>query len=148
MRSAWIKAAIVAAGLLGASPIASALCGAASARAQPAGPQTAWKQIYESPQSTYYVDASAVRPTGRSGVTVLLEYKIAQVVDGVQVWSALSHMQVSCDERQLITIDNILYATKMGVGRVVASQPVSDAWHTPQPGSLGGLVWATACGKP
>jgi hypothetical protein len=118
------------------------------AGAQPSAPQPAWKQIYESPQSVYYVDSSAVQPTGRSGVVVLLQYKIAQVIDGVQVWSALSHMQISCDEKQLITIDNILYAAKMGAGRAVASQPVGDTWHAPQPGSLGGLVWTAACGKP
>jgi hypothetical protein len=129
--------AVLLASVLGAAPIA---------RAQTAAP--GWKLIYEDNQTAYYVAAGSVPSTGEATTTSLIQYKIAQVVGGAQVWSIVSHMKLSCDQREIMTVDNTLYASKMGTGPVVQSQPSSDNWHEPQPDSLGGLIWAAACGKP
>jgi hypothetical protein len=136
--------------------LAVALCvaapiGPSAAIASPAAPDggaaPAWKQIYEDSQTIYYVGAASPAPTGPSDVATLLEFKVPQVVNGAQVWSVVSHMKLSCDERRMITIDNTLYALRMGAGPVVQLQAANDAWHQPQPGSFGDLVWSTACGK-
>lgn len=116
------------------------------ARAQTSPP--AWKQIYENGQVAYYVDSASLRTSGEFSVTSLLEYKIPQVVNGSQVWSMVTHMKLNCGQDQMVTTDNTFYALKMGAGPVVQSQPANDTWHPPQPDSLGGLIWATACGKP
>ena len=137
------------------------LCAAApAARAQPVGPSPSappaptanpapvWKPIYQNSQKAYYLDASNVSESGQSIVASLLEFKIPQVVNGDQVWSIVTRMKLSCQQRQIITMDNTLYALQMGGGPVVESQAVSDTWHVPQPGSLGDLIWSTACAKP
>ena len=111
-------------------------------------PAPAWRKIYENSQETYYVDAGARQPSGKFNLTSLIAYKIPQVVNGAQVWSVIARMQLSCDQKQMVTTENTLYALKMGAGPVVESQPVNDSWHQPQPDSLGGLIWSTACGKP
>lgn len=136
---------IAAAALLCFAPIVHAQ-GASPARAAaaPAG----WKQLYEDGQTIYYVDAAAQPKAGASAVTSLLEYKVPQVIGGAQVWSILTHMQVNCDEHRMITSDNTLYASKMGTGPAVETQTANDTWHTPQPGTLGSLVWTALCAKP
>ena len=121
---------------LAAAPIAAAQASAAN-----------WKVIYQDPQTAYYVDAAGAPAAGETTTASLIQYKIAQVVNGAQVWSIVSHMKVDCDQREIMTIDNTLYASKMGTGPVVQSQPASDNWHSPQPDSLGGLIWNAACGK-
>ena len=139
-------------GLIKASVVLTA-CVAVTAHAQPAPPPAApagaaaWKQIYENGQLVYYIDAEGFQKTGRSALSSLLEYKVPQVIGGAQVWSIVTHMQLSCDQDRMVTIDNTFYALKMGAGPVVESQPSGDGWHAPQPGSLGGLVWNAACGK-
>jgi hypothetical protein len=135
--------------------VALACCGAVAARAQPAsspaasaaGASPAWKQIFENGQVVYYVAAGEVRATGQSNLSTLLEYKVPQVMGGAQVWSIVTHMQVRCDQGQMVTTDNTLYALKMGAGPAIESQPANDTWHAPQAGSIGGLVWSAACGK-
>jgi hypothetical protein len=139
--------------LFGAAALIVALAPAArgqtaSPAAAPAGTAPTWKQIYENSQTVYYVDVSAVHATGVSNVASLQAYKIAQVVGGAQVWSIVSHMQLRCDAGEMLTVDNTLYAAKMGSGPVVEAQPAGDAWHKPQAGSLGGLIWSAACGQP
>jgi len=110
-----------------------------------AGP--AWKQVYEDSQTVYYVDAANVPRIGQAEVQTLMAFKAPEVFDGVQVWSILSRMKLSCDQREMMTLDNTFHALPMGGGRVVQSQPSSDNWHSPKPGSLGELVWNSACGK-
>lgn len=116
--------------------------------AGPAAAAPAWKSIYQNSQKIYYLDASNVPESGQSTVQSLLEFRIPQVVNGDQVWSIISRMKLSCSQRQIITVDNTLYAQKMGTGPVIRSQALSDTWHVPQPGSLGELIWSSACGKP
>jgi hypothetical protein len=106
-----------------------------------------WKPIFENSQTIYYIDAGAVRETGQYDMSALLEYKIPRVIDGAQVWSIISRMKVSCDEKQMATIDNTLYALRMGSGKVILSQNASDLWHPPQPNSLGEMLWNAACVK-
>jgi hypothetical protein len=126
------------------------LCAAPQARAQApaAGAAPGWKQLYEDGQTVFYVDPSNLPAAGPANVTALLEYKVPEVINGSQVWSILTHMQVHCGENRMVTIDNTLYALKMGAGPVVQSQPSNDSWHAPQPGTLGSLVWGAACTKP
>ncbi|HWF76946.1 MAG TPA: surface-adhesin E family protein [Caulobacteraceae bacterium] len=111
------------------------------------GTAPAWKQLYDDSQTSYYVDADTLPKSGPSDVTTMLEYKIPQVIGGAQVWSIVTHMRVNCDGNQMVTRDNTLYASKMGAGPVVQSQPANDNWHAPLPGTLGGLVWGAACPK-
>ncbi|HXQ17359.1 MAG TPA: surface-adhesin E family protein [Caulobacteraceae bacterium] len=108
---------------------------------------TTWKQIYEDNQTVYYVRAADVVQTGESNAESLLEFKIPQVVGGAQAWSVVSHMKLNCDQKQVVTIGNTFYALRMGTGAVIQSQDVNDNWHQPEPGSLGELIWSTACGK-
>ena len=61
---------------------------------QAAGAATAWKQLYDDGQTTYYVDAASLPTSGASDVTSLLEYKVPQVIGGSQVWSIVTHMKV------------------------------------------------------
>jgi len=124
---AWTPAA-------GAAPIAS-----------PSPPS--WKQIFEDGQTIYYVAATSPGQTGESDTASLLEFKVPQVVGGAQVWSVVSHMKLNCEQKQVVTLDNTSYAQQMGTGRVIQSQGTGDAWHVPEPGSLGELIWNTACGK-
>jgi len=142
------RVAVLLAGLLCAvAGLARAQPTAASPSPSPASAAPAWKQIYESGQTIYYVGATNLPPTGRSDTQTLMEFKVPQVVDGSQVWSIVSHMKLSCDQERMITVDNTLYALPMGAGPVVQLQPANDTWHQPEPGSLGELVWSTACGK-
>lgn len=130
--------------LLGAATLAHAEGAAPAASAG-----AAWKQLYEDGQTIYYVDAAArSQAGGPANVTSMLEYKVPQVIGGAQVWSIVTHMQLNCDQNRMLTTDNTLYAAKMGAGPVVESQPANDSWHTPQPGTLGGLVWSAVCTKP
>jgi len=142
----WKRAAArLLAGLLcvGVPAIASpAIPSAPAANAAPG-----WRQIYADSQTIYYVGAADVAPTGQSDIETLLEFTVPQVVNGAQVWSIVSHMKLSCDQRRMFTVDNTLYALRMGAGPVVQLQPANDAWHQPQPGSLGELIWSTACGR-
>jgi hypothetical protein len=141
--------------LIEALVVLAACAGAASARAQQASPPAAlaaapapaWKQIYENGTLVYYIDVEGFQKTGQSSLSSLLEYKVPQVMGGAQVWSIVTHMKLSCDQDQMVTVDNTLYALKMGAGPVIESQLSSDTWHAPQPGSIGGLVWSAACGK-
>jgi hypothetical protein len=136
IRRGWISAAAL---LLCAAPVAHAQAPAAA---------PTWKQLYEDSQTTYYVDAGTLPKAGPASVATLLQYKIPQVIGGAQVWSIVTRMKVNCDQNQMITIDNTLYAAKRGAGPVVESQPANDSWHAPLPGTLGGLVWSAACPKP
>jgi hypothetical protein len=138
MRRGWIGAAAL---ILGAAPVAQAQAPPAAAAAP------AWKQLYDDSQTTYYVDADTLPKGGPSDVTTMLEYKIPQVIGDAQVWSIVTHMKVNCGGNQMLTTDNTLYASKMGAGPAVQSQPANDNWHAPQPGTLGGLVWDAACPK-
>jgi hypothetical protein len=122
--------------------------GAHAAAPPDAGAAAPWKLIYENSQTAYYVDARGVQPTGQSDVAVLQNYKVAQVVDGAQVWSVVSAMKVTCDQNLIMTLNNTLYALKSGAGPVVSTQVVPDTWHTPQPDSLGGVVLGAVCPKP
>jgi hypothetical protein len=116
---------------------------APAARAAPA-----WKQLYEDNQTIYYLDTSNLPKGGASSATSLLEYKAPQVIGGAQVWSIVTHMKLNCDQNQMVTTDNTLYALKMGGGPIVQSQPANDTWHAPLEGTLGALVWGAACPKP
>jgi hypothetical protein len=107
----------------------------------------AWKQIYEDNQTVYYVSATGLAQTGESDTESLLEFKVPQVVGGVQVWSMVSRMKLNCDQNEVVTVDNTSYARPMGTGTVIQSQSANDAWHHPEAGSLGGLIWSTACAK-
>ena len=127
--------------------VAGALSVAPIAAAQAGGPAPSWKLVYQDAQTAYYVDAAPGPKSGEFPTASLIQYKVAQVVGASQVWSMVSHMKVDCDQREIMTIDNTLYASKMGTGPIVQSQLSSDNWHTPQPDSLGGLIWNAACGK-
>jgi hypothetical protein len=146
------RAAVLLAGLLGgvapislAQPVASPSSASSSAITPSRTP--AWKQIFENNQTVYYVSAADVVQTGESNAESLMEFKIPQVVGSAQVWSVVSHMKLNCDQKQVVTIDNTFYARRMGTGTVIQSQNVNDNWHQPEPGSLGELIWSTACGK-
>jgi hypothetical protein len=139
-----------------AAILAGLLCAAVpTVRAEPVAPPShaagsaapAWKQIYEDGQTTYFIAAANAQQTGESEVESLLEFKVPQVVGGVQVASVVSHMKLSCDQRRMVTVDNTLYAQPMGAGRVVQVQASDDTWHSPEPGSLGDLIWGVACGR-
>lgn len=143
MNRSLIKAAVVLSACIGMSAHAQPAATPAAA----AGPGAAWKQIFENGQLVYYIDTGGFQKTGQSSLSSLLEYKVPQVMGGSQVWSIVTHMKLSCDQDQMLTIDNTLYALKMGAGPVVESQTADDSWHAPQPGSIGGLVWNAACGK-
>jgi hypothetical protein len=141
------RAAILLVGLLGAAaPIAAQPV--ASPPSPPSSAATpAWKRIYEDSQTIYYVAAASPAQTGESDTASLLEFKIPQVVGSTQVWSVVSRMKLNCEQKQVVTIDNTSYAQRMGAGRVVQSQDAGDSWHVPEPGSLGELIWSTACAK-
>jgi hypothetical protein len=145
-------AAVLLAGLSWAPLIARAQTTApppppSSSPAAASAAAPAWKQIYENSQTLFYVDAGSVQQTGQYNVAALLEYKIPRVIGGVQVWSAISRMKISCDEKRMATVDNTLYALRMGTGKVVISQTTGDLWHPPQPGSLGEIIWNAVCEK-
>jgi hypothetical protein len=144
------RAAVVLAGLLcvavPAVPAAAIAAPPPSSSSAAASAAPGWKQIYEDGQTVYYISAAAAPPSGQFEVETLLNFKIPQVIGGAQVWSVVSHMKASCDQKRLMTIDNTYFALRMGAGAVVQSQPASDTWHQPEPGSLGELVWSVACG--
>jgi hypothetical protein len=112
-----------------------------------AGAAANWKQIFETDQTTYYVSNAAAVPAGDFNVDTLLEFKVPQVVDGAQVWSMVTRMQLNCRSQQVMTIENTFYALQMGGGKAIQTQATSDNWHEPDPGSLGELVWSSSCGK-
>jgi hypothetical protein len=140
--SVALAIALFSASLASAAPPASSpsSAGAASRAAS-------WKQIYEDSQTIYYVSAAGLAQTDESDTQSLMEFKVPQVVGGVQVWSMVSRMKLSCDKNQVVTVDNTSYALPMGTGAVIQSQGADDTWHHPEPGSLGGLIWSTACAK-
>jgi hypothetical protein len=144
------RAFVLVVGLLGA---AAALAAAnASPPPQSPGPgamsgAVAWKQVYANSQATYYVGATNLPQAGDSDTETLLDFKIPQVVGSAQVWSVVSRMKLRCGQQQVVTVDNTLYARRMGAGKAIQSQDANDNWHEPEPGSLGELIWSTACGK-
>lgn len=142
------RAVILLVGLLGAvAPIARAQSVASPLSPPSSAATPAWKQIYEDSQTIYYVAAAGSAETGESDTASLLEFKIPQVVGSAQVWSVVSRMKLNCAQKQVVTVDNTSYAQRMGTGRVVQSQDAGDSWHQPEPGSLGELIWITACAK-
>jgi len=138
-----IKAAAVILTGIAAPAAAQVVAAAPAASATPA-----WRKVFENGQVVYYVGAGDLPKSGDGQIETLLEYKVPQVIGGAQVWSIVSHMRLRCDAQQMVTTDNTLYARPMGGGPVVETQPANDSWHQPQQGSLGGLVWRVACGKP
>ena len=138
--------------------VLGALAWSASLRAQPAAPapQTAgqaaaptWKQIFQNSQTVFYVEARAQgAPSGDLDLRTLLDFKVPQVLGGSQVWSIVAHLKVSCGRKQMTTVDNTLYALRMGAGPVVAAQRANDAFHTPSPGSLCEAILREACAAP
>lgn len=103
--------------------------------------------MYENSQTIYYVSAANIPQTGQSNLQTLLQFKIPQVVDGAQVWSIVSNIRLSCDQKQMVTLDTTLHSLRMGAGEAVQSQASADSWHAPEPGTLGEMIWNTACGK-
>ena len=91
--------------------------------------------------------ATNLLQTGEADTQTLLDFRIPQVVGGAQVWSVVSRMKLKCGQQQVVTVDNTLYALQMGAGKPIRSQDANDSWHEPEPGSLGELIWSTACGK-
>ena len=134
-----VRAALRLVGILWAAVTAS------SAAAAPGAP--AWKQVYETNQTVYYVSAASFARPGDADVATLIEFKVPQVVGAAQTWSMVSHMKLNCDLKRVMTIDNSFYALPMGAGPVVLTQAANDQWHEPEAGSLGELVWSTGCGK-
>jgi hypothetical protein len=132
--------------------LAVVACFAAPATlAAPPAPMAAvaspWKQIYEDSQTIYYVSATNSSSATTSDVESLLEYKVPQVLGGTQVWSVVSHMKLDCDAKKVVTIDNTTYSRQMGSGRAIQTLATNDTLHEPDAGSLGELIWSTACGK-
>ena len=134
-------------GIAGVAAQALALGAAAAPAAGPAPPAGAWKQVFETNQTVYYVGAASAAPGAEHDIATLLEFKVPQVVDGAQAWSMVSRMKVNCDAGQVMTVENIVYALPMGAGPAVQTQASDDAWHQPDPGSLGELVLDTGCGR-
>jgi hypothetical protein len=142
------RAAVVLAGLVCVAPIARAQAPASPPPpASPASVAPSWKLIYENSQTAYYFSADVPQQAGESDIVVLTEYKIPQVMDGVQVWSIVSNMKVKCDAARMATIDSTPHVLQMGAGRAVPMQVGQDVWHQPQPGSLGELIWNAVCVK-
>jgi hypothetical protein len=139
--------------LLGCLCAASVACAQPAAAPPPAAAaaagkgSAAWKRVFQDREATYYVDASVQASAGPADARSLVNFKIAQVIDGSQVWSVVAHLRLNCGQDQMITIDNTLYALQMGAGPVVETQTASERWHTPQPGTLGGVIWNSVCGK-
>jgi hypothetical protein len=127
--------ALLALGAAGASPAT------ASADAP------AWRLIFETSQTIYYVGAANVGPTGETDIETLQEFKVPQVFGGDQIWSVVSRYELNCGEDRIVTLDNSYYPRRMGAGAAIQALNANDAWHTPEPGSLGELVWNTACRK-
>lgn len=148
-----VKVAVLLAGLLCVAPVAHAQAPAApppptaAAAAPTAAPASPWKQIYENSQTAFYIDDGNRQQSAQSDITVLAEYKIPQVIDSVQIWSIVSHMKVRCDAALIATVDNTPHVLPMGAGRAVPVQAAQVNWRSPQPGSLGALIWNAACGK-
>ena len=138
----WVAACALVAGLVVA----------AGARPQTAAPPPAtgpaWKPIFQNKQLAYYVDASRAQPSGPFELTLLEQFTLPRVIDGAQVWSLVSRIKIRCDQKEIATLDITLHALKMGAGPAIASQPIGEALHEPQPGSLGAIVWSAACAKP
>ena len=142
------RAAVLLVGLVWIASIARAQ----AAASPPPGASTAsvapsWKPIYETSQMAYYVAADVPPQSGESDISVLAEYKIPQVMDGVQIWSIVSHMKLKCAEARMATIDSTPYVLPMGAGRAVPMQVGRDGWHPPEAGSLGELIWNSVCAK-
>ena len=139
-----IAAVVVGLGLA-ACPAAFAQPGPAPAPAPGGGGQPTWKQVFENSQTVYYIGQGGAPAGSTVDLSSLLEFKIPQVVNATQIWSIVAHLKVNCAAKQMITVDNTLYAGKMGAGKAVSVESGSDNWHTPQHGSLGELIWTTAC---
>jgi hypothetical protein len=127
--------------------VATCLAAPAALAEPPAAVASQWKQIYEDSQTIYYVSAINSSSSTTSDVESLLEYKVPQVLGGTQVWSVVSHMKLDCDAKKVVTIDNTTYSRQMGSGRAIQTQATNDTLHEPDAGSLGELIWSTACGK-
>ena len=146
-----VRAVPLIASLLGAAAPLTAP-GAVSAQPPTVAPVTVtgaatWKQIFQNSQATYYVGATNLPQTGEAETQTLLDFRIPQVIGGAQVWSMVSRMKLRCGQQQVVTVDNTLYARRMGTGKPIQSQDAEDSWHEPEPGSLGELIWSTACAK-
>jgi len=130
---------------------ALALAGAISAHAQPptSGAASAapgdWKEIFANSQTTYYLESADAASHAQVNLRTLTEFTVPQVIDGVQVRSIVSSMRLDCGGKRMVTIDDGLYADRMGGGKLIALQAANDTWHPPAPGSLGELIWNSAC---
>jgi len=113
----------------------------------PASPTPAWRQIFENAQTIYYLSAANAPPTGEAEVETLQQFKVPQVFGGDQIWSIVSHYRLDCGQDRIVTLDNAYYPHRMGEGSPIQSLNPNDTWHAPEPGTLGELIWNTACGK-
>jgi surface-adhesin protein E len=125
----------------------------ASAASSPSESDSTWTQVAEDSQRIYYLErhaapsATASPDPGKTNLRSLIEFKIPQVSKSTQVWSIVSKLQMDCENKLAITLDDTLYSGKMGAGRIVSSESARDSWHAPAPGSLGEMAWTIACGK-
>jgi opacity protein-like surface antigen len=133
--------------LCAAASIAPLAATASPASAAAGDGAAAWKQVFETGQTIYYVSAADPPRAGEAAIETLLEFKVPQVVAGAQAWSMVSHMKLDCDGQRVMTTDNTFYALPMGAGAAVRTEAANDLWHEPEPGSLGELVWSVGCRK-
>ncbi len=104
-----------------------------------------WVKTSESETGTAYIDPATIRKSGRKATMwELTDYRVAPNPRNPYL-SVTRHYEFDCDEQALRTLTITAFAGKMGNGDVVLSVTEPAKWFLLAPGSVGDVMWQTAC---
>ena len=123
-----------------------ALCLIALALAS-GGAAAAWVMLSETEAAIVYFDSDTVLRNGdRATLSELTDYKIVPNVNR-STKSARRVYQFDCMEGALRTLSIATYSGSMANGEVVVAINEPTSWLLFMPGSVGEILWNTACGR-
>lgn len=113
--------------------------------AQAAAPN--WVKITDGETASSYLDSATIRRNGRKATMwELTDYRAAPDAQHPYL-SVKRQYEFDCDEQALRTLSIANHAGHMGGGRVVLAINEPTKWLILTPGSVGDVLWQTACGR-
>jgi len=108
-----------------------------------------WVEIGNDKTITIYADPTTIQRVGNKVIMWEVgDFKAANKLGGRPFMSMRKQQEYDCKEKQIRTLNTILYSDGMGKGEVVHTDHKSRNWEPVSPGSYGDFLWRTACRKP
>ena len=105
-----------------------------------------WKSVGEDNTATTYADtASIVKKGNTATMWTLLDYKAFQRMVEVGYFSRKSQVDYDCAEPQSRALSLILYADRMGEGKVIYEDTSPHEWEPVNPDTMNDTLRKVAC---